>query len=396
MLLKNRFWRWGYRLFHKFDKIRCNSRQDRFFQISTIVNSRSLKVAILGAAGNTGRCLSLFLKQSSIVDELALYDIKSTRGLAMELSHIDTRCKVNVCNSEEPSLLEVLDDAKIVMITAGKSFSAGCLSDEIIKENADILSDLIPDVVKKCPNAMVAVSTSPIDIMIPLASEKFKMYGIPNFSRLFGVTTLNCIRANTFTAQVLRVDPECVVVPVIGGNSPQTCVPLFSQAKPCNNFTHEEVSRLTQAVKIAEINSHTKYSEEDQPLRLSMGYAAARFCVSLCKALKDQSQVTEYAYVRSCALPDVTYFTMPLNLGPDGIQKHLGVPPLSDSECKLLEIAVPELRLSIKKGEILALGSESSSSDICAREPEPCAESDYSSKVRECNSPTLVPKSHNH
>lgn len=96
--------------------------------------------------------MSLFLKQSSIVDELALYDIKSTRGLAVELSHIDTRCKVNVYDSEEPSLFEVLDDAKIVMITAGKSLSAGCLSDEIIKENADILSDLIPDVVKHCPN----------------------------------------------------------------------------------------------------------------------------------------------------------------------------------------------------------------------------------------------------
>lgn len=85
---------------------------------------------------------------------------------------------------------------------------------------------------------MVAVSTNPIDIMIPFASEKFKVYGISNLNRLFGVTTLNCIRANTFTAQVLRVDPEYVVVPVIGGNSPQTCVPLFSQAKPCNSFTH--------------------------------------------------------------------------------------------------------------------------------------------------------------
>lgn len=60
----------------------------------------------------------------------------------------------------------------------------------------------------------------------------------------------------------------------------------------------------------------------------------------------------EYAYVRSCVIPEVTYFAMPLNLGPDGIQKNLGVPRLSDSECKLLEIAVPVLRKSIKKGEV--------------------------------------------
>ena len=96
--------------------------------------------------------MSFFLKQSLIIDELAIYDIQSIQGLAMELNHIDTKCKVNVCVSDDPSLEEVLDDAKIVMITAGKPYITRNPSCEIIQANADILSEFIPEIVKYCPN----------------------------------------------------------------------------------------------------------------------------------------------------------------------------------------------------------------------------------------------------
>lgn len=34
------------------------------------------------------------LKQSPLIDEICLYDIKNTEGIAGELNHIDTNCKV--------------------------------------------------------------------------------------------------------------------------------------------------------------------------------------------------------------------------------------------------------------------------------------------------------------
>lgn len=82
------------------------------------------------------------------------------------------------------------------------------------------------------------MTTNPVNSLIPMAAEMLKMAGITNLNRLFGVTTINSIRANTLTADILGVDPECVVVPIIGGNCPKTCVPLFSSARPCNSFTH--------------------------------------------------------------------------------------------------------------------------------------------------------------
>ncbi|XP_051163976.1 malate dehydrogenase, mitochondrial-like [Leptopilina boulardi] len=391
MLLKNSISRENSRLLLKVTReIFRKIPQYRYFRKSPIIENKSLKVAILGCNGRTGRCLSLFLKQSTLIDELALYDIKSIRGLAMELNCIDTNSKVNYSESGESSFNEVLENAKIVMITAGNSsyYTTTPPNDEILYENALIMAKFIPEIIKYCPDALIAMTTNPINSLIPMAAEMLKMAGITNLNRLFGVTTINNIRANTLTADILGVDPECVFVPIIGGNCPKTCVPLFSNAKPCNSFTHEEVGKLMFTLRNADHDFQQKYPNVENSLHLMEGYAAARFCISLCKALRDQSEVVECAYVRSCVIPEVTYFASPLRLGPCGIQMHLGVPPLSDSECKLLQVAVPELREAIKIGETLALGTDVVSSEICPPDPEPCTEQVYSSEASKSSPPS--------
>lgn len=46
------------------------------------------KVAVLGAGGGIGQPLSMLLKISPVVDELACYDIVGTPGVAADLSHV--------------------------------------------------------------------------------------------------------------------------------------------------------------------------------------------------------------------------------------------------------------------------------------------------------------------
>ena len=48
----------------------------------------STKVAVLGAGGGIGQPLSLLLKTSPVVEELACYDIVGTPGVAADLSHV--------------------------------------------------------------------------------------------------------------------------------------------------------------------------------------------------------------------------------------------------------------------------------------------------------------------
>jgi len=55
---------------------------------------RNVKVSVMGAGGGIGQPLSLLLKNSPLISELSLYDIVHTLGVAADLSHIETNCKV--------------------------------------------------------------------------------------------------------------------------------------------------------------------------------------------------------------------------------------------------------------------------------------------------------------
>jgi len=57
--------------------------------------------------------------------------------------------------------------------------------------------------------------------------------GTFNPSRLFGVTTLDVVRAEAFIAEILGVDPKDVTLPVIGGHAGVTILPLLSQVCVC-------------------------------------------------------------------------------------------------------------------------------------------------------------------
>ena len=55
---------------------------------SSSSSSSSTKVAVLGAGGGIGQPLSMLLKLSPVVDELACYDIVGAPGVAADLAHV--------------------------------------------------------------------------------------------------------------------------------------------------------------------------------------------------------------------------------------------------------------------------------------------------------------------
>jgi len=55
------------------------------------------KVTVLGAAGGIGQSLSMLLKLSPEIDELACYDIVGTPGVAADLSHVSSCLFVRAC-----------------------------------------------------------------------------------------------------------------------------------------------------------------------------------------------------------------------------------------------------------------------------------------------------------
>ena len=70
--------------------------------------------------------------------------------------------------------------------------------------------------------------------------------------RLFGVTTLDVVRAQTFSAEVLGKPLEApnFKIPVIGGHSGITIIPLLSQAKPSlSSLKQDQVEALVNRIQ---------------------------------------------------------------------------------------------------------------------------------------------------
>ena len=61
----------------------------------------------------------MLLKCSPLIDHLAVYDIVSAPGVATDLSHINTKCRVSGYLPADNGLSIALKDANILFIAVG-------------------------------------------------------------------------------------------------------------------------------------------------------------------------------------------------------------------------------------------------------------------------------------
>ncbi|XP_064022214.1 malate dehydrogenase, mitochondrial isoform X3 [Pogoniulus pusillus] len=309
------------------------------------------KVAVLGASGGIGQPLSLLLKNSPLVSKLSLYDIAHTPGVAADLSHIETRATVKGFMGAE-QLPECLKGCDVVVIPAGVPRKPGMTRDDLFNTNASIVATLTTACAKHCPEAMICIISNPVNSTIPITSEVFKKQGVYNPKKIFGVTTLDIVRANTFVAELKGLDPARVTVPVIGGHAGKTIIPLISQCTPKVDFPQDQLVKLTG--RIQEAGTEVVQAKAGAgSATLSMAYAGARFVFSLLEAMNGKQGVVECSFVKS-EETESPYFSTPLLLGKNGIEKNLGIGKITPFEEKMVAEAMAELKASIKKGEDFA------------------------------------------
>ena len=306
-----------------------------------------MKVVVLGAAGGIGQALGLLLKtELPAGTELALYDIAPvTPGVAADLSHIPTPVKVEGFSGEDPS--PALVNADIVLISAGMARKPGMDRSDLFNINAGIVENLVSACADNCPKAMIGIITNPVNTTVAIAAEVLKNKGVYDASRLFGITTLDVIRSSTFVAEIYDKDPRDVSVPVIGGHSGITILPLLSQSG--YEFSDEDADAMTKRIQ----NAGTEVVEAKAgggSATLSMGQAAAKFGLSLVRALNGEKDVVECTYVEGSG--DLArFFAQPVLLGKNGVEKILSYGNLSEFEQTTLNDALETLRSDIKIGE---------------------------------------------
>jgi len=308
----------------------------------------SIKVAVIGAAGGIGQALSLLLKinltENSI---LSLYDTNPmTPGVAKDLSHIPTSIQVEGYSGDD-GLKNTIKDANVIIICAGIARKPGMDRADLFNNNANTVKYIIENIAEISPNACIGIITNPINTLVALAAEVLKKANIYDKRKLFGITTLDIIRAEDFIAEEKGIPAEYVHISVIGGHSGKTILPVLSQVQGVK-FSEEEVIELTKRIQ----NAGTEVIEAKAgsgSATLSMAHAASIFCVSLVKALLGKQGIIENAYVDG-GNPCSPFFTQPLLLGVHGIERVLPFGELSPFEEKTKQDMIKILHADIQKG----------------------------------------------
>lgn len=311
--------------------------------------TRGFKVAVLGASGGIGQPLSLLLKLDPLVTELSLYDVVRTHGVAADISHCCTGAKASGFGKEE--IGAALKDCKVVVIPAGVPRKPGMTRDDLFNTNAGIVQNLATACATHCPDAMFLIISNPVNSTVPIFAETLKKAGVYNPKKLFGVTTLDVVRANTFVAENQKTDVLATNVPVIGGHAGTTILPLLSQV-PGAKFSEEDIAKLTHRIQFGG-DEVVAAKDGAGSATLSMAYAGQKFVSRLLAAMNGDKNVVECTFVEN-SLTAAPFFSTPVKLGPNGVEEVLSYGKLSAFEQAGLDAMIPDLVAQAKKGVAFA------------------------------------------
>lgn len=332
-----------------------------------------VKVTVAGAAGGIGQPLSLLLKLNTNVTELALFDIVNAKGVAADLSHINTPAVVTGYQpkdkEDKTAIVEALKGTDVVIIPAGVPRKPGMTRADLFNINASIIRDLVANIGRTAPNAAILIISNPVNSTVPIAAQVLKKLGVFNPKKLFGVTTLDSVRAETFFGELTNTNPNTLKgkISVIGGHSGDTIVPLINYNKLVGLISSKsQYDAFVHRVQFGG-DEVVKAKNGAGSATLSMAYAGYRFAEyvinSLSGRLKNEP-VPDSAYIYLPGIPGgkefsnahlqgVEFFSVPVFLSNGEISSFIDPfksLTVTDDEKKLVEVALKGLKGSIDQG----------------------------------------------
>src|SRR6266478_2409888 len=273
------------------------------------------KITVVGA-GNVGATAAHWLAAKELGD-VALVDIVEgvPQGKALDLAQaapiegFDIRLAgLNTYDGTENS--------DVVIITAGLPRKPGMSRDDLLKTNAEIVSKVVDEVVRRSPESILIIVSNPLDAMAQVA---FRRSGFPK-NRVIGMAgILDSARMRTFLAEALNVSVENVTAFVLGGHG-DTMVPLPRYS----NCAGIPVTELLPKDVLDRIVDRTRNGGAEIVSLLKTGsayYAPSAAAVEMVEAiLKDKKKILPCAvYLEGEYGINGLFVGVPTKLGSNGI-----------------------------------------------------------------------------
>lgn len=184
-----------------------------------------MKVAIIGA-GNVGATIAYTLVAKKTVSSVSLIDINAERakGEVLDIAH-GLSVSGNIEIQQEG--YEGVQDADIIVITAGRARKPDESRLDLAKGNLKIMESILEEI-KKYYNgkSLFLIVSNPMDILTYVTQ---KVMGIDK-SKIFGSgTVLDCSRFKYLLSHRFNIDPVNIHADVIGEHG-DSCVPVWGMA----------------------------------------------------------------------------------------------------------------------------------------------------------------------
>ncbi len=280
------------------------------------------RVGIVGA-GNVGATVAYSLAMRGVCHEIILRDnkIERAKGMALDMSQAANAARMHTVVSVAEDMSE-LTDCDVIVITAGSPRLPGMSRDDLLMINAKIMKEVVNDIKKYSPDAILIPVSNPLDAMVYTAIKETGW----DRGRVIGMAgILDSARMAHFIYEKVKFGAGQIRASVMGGHGDDMVpLPRFSTIAGvplADLLTEDEIEEIVEKTRNggAEI---VKYLQTG-----SAYYAPAKATSIMVEAiLKDTKQIFpcavmldgEYGY------KDVVS-GVPVALGANGVEKLIEI-----------------------------------------------------------------------
>lgn len=298
-----------------------------------------MKIGIVGS-GFVGATSAYAMVMRGVGREIVLIDLNRARAQAEAddiLHAVPFSEPLNIHAGDYPDL----EGCRVIVISAGVSQKPGESRLELLGRNAKIFHQIIPQVLRYAPDAILVIASNPVDIMTHLAARYAAEVGVDS-RRVIGTgTTLDTARFRALLGRKLGVDSQHVHAYVVGEHGDSEVltwslvniggIPLEAYCEMLNldicRDDREEINHMVRhaAYQIIEGKGSTYYG---------IGSAIARICEIILNNQRSIMSVTT-PVPDVVGVKDVTV-ALPHLIGGDGIIATI-YPPLNEQETQALQ-----------------------------------------------------------
>ncbi len=287
---------------------------------------KTTKISVIGA-GAVGSATAFALMNHNVATDIVIVDINKEKaeGEAMDLSHGRVFVEpVNIIAGDYPDT----KDSDIVVITAGLAQRPGETRIDLVNRNIEIYKQMVPEIVKYNPDAILLVVSNPVDI---LSYVTYKLSGFPK-ERVFGSgTVLDTARFQSILSSKFKIDARDIHANIIGEHGDSeiatwslTTIGGLTVEQYCRDMKLSCDSSVRDAITKDVKNAAYEIIERKGYTNYAVALAITRIVKAI---LRDEKAILTVSSLQSGAygLDDV-YISVPTIVGRQGVMDVVEVP----------------------------------------------------------------------